>query len=200
MPTLKPAGLLFDLDGVLVNSFESWYLLLADLVRNHFSRELTRQEFLDCYWARDLRDIFADLGLEIALDSFCRETHRSYLNRVVPASGAAETLARLGHYPKAIITNTPAVCAWQILAEFSFQRYFAAVITGGEVTRGKPDPEIVYKACRSLSIRPEEAILIGDSTLDVQAGHAAGCRVIGVGIEADFTIHGLPELLALLES
>jgi HAD superfamily hydrolase (TIGR01509 family) len=196
---MRPAGLLFDMDGVLVDSFESWHLALADLFRGRLARELTREEFLHRYWARDLRDIFAELGFDIALDSFCGETYSLYLEKVVTFRGAAETLRQLDRYPKAIITNTPAVCARRILEQSGLHVFFNAVLTGDEVVNGKPDPEIVYKACEALSIKPQEALLIGDSTLDVQAGRAAGCKVIGVGIEADYMIRNLPELLDLIE-
>jgi HAD superfamily hydrolase (TIGR01509 family) len=198
--TLKPAGLLFDMDGVLVDSHESWYQLLACLIRERFSRNLSRKEFMSRYWSRDLRDIFADLGLAIELDPFCREIYSRYLDNVLLAAGVKETLERLSHLPKAVITNTPAVCACQILRKFGLQRYFEAVLTGGEVVNGKPDPEIVIKGCEALAIQPEEAVLIGDSSLDVLAGRAAGCTVIGIGIEGDYTIRSLPELLDLIKT
>jgi HAD superfamily hydrolase (TIGR01509 family) len=197
--TLKAAGLLFDMDGVLVDSQEAWHQLLACLVRERFTRHLSREEFMSRYWSRDLRDIFADLDLTIELDIFCREIFSRYLDDVLLAADAKETLARLSHLPKAVITNTPSVCAWQILQKFRLQCYFEAVLTGGEVVNGKPDPEIVIKGCKALSIRPEEAVLIGDSSLDVLAGRAAGCIVIGLGIEADYTIQRLPDLLDLME-
>jgi HAD superfamily hydrolase (TIGR01509 family) len=197
--TLKPAGLLFDMDGVLVDSHESWYRTLADLIDERFGRELTREDFLEKYWARDLRDIFAELDLNIELDVFCLDFYSRYLDALVPGEGAAETLERLSPYPKAIITNTPAVCTRLILRKFGLERFFRAVLTGGEVKNGKPHPEIVYKGCAALGITPREALLIGDSSLDLRAGRAAGCPVIGLGIEGDYTIRRLPELLDLIE-
>jgi HAD superfamily hydrolase (TIGR01509 family) len=197
---LKPAGLLFDMDGVLVDSQESWYQLLACLFRERFTRVLSREEFMSRYWARDLRDIFAELGLAIELDTFCREIYSRYLDDVLLPAGVKETLERLSLFPKAVITNTPAVCAWQILRKFGLQHHFEAVLTGSEVINGKPDPEIVIKGCKALFIQPEEAVLIGDSFLDVLAGRAAGCMVIGIGIEADYTIRRLPELLDLIKT
>ncbi|MDA8165500.1 MAG: HAD-IA family hydrolase [Desulfobacteraceae bacterium] len=196
---LKPAGLLFDMDGVLVDSRESWYRTLADLIRERFGRALTMEAFLDRYWARDLRDIFAELGLAIDPDSFCRDVYSRFLDALTAGEGAAETLERLRLYPKAIITNTPAVCTRLILRQFRLERHFRAVLTGGEVENGKPHPEIVYKGCAALGIRPEEAVLIGDSPLDVRAGRAAGCPVVGLGTQGDYTIRRLPELLNLIE-
>jgi HAD superfamily hydrolase (TIGR01509 family) len=196
---LKPGGLLFDMDGVLVDSQESWYRLLASILRERFHRKLTREEFMERYWARDLREIFTGLGLTIELDSFCREVYSGYLDAVVIVEGASRTLEQLGHFPKAVITNTPKICAWQILEKFGLSPYFTAVLTGGEVRNGKPDPEIVFKACEALAIQPEESVLIGDSDLDVLAGRAAGSIVVGIGIEADYTIKRLPDLLDLLK-
>lgn len=196
--TLKPAGLLFDMDGVLVDSRESWYRSLVHLIRERFGRELSREEFLEYYWARDLRDIFAELDLDIEPDFFCREIYSRYLDALVAAEDAADTLAQLSPFPKVIITNTPTACTRLILQKFGLERFFHAVITGGEVKNGKPHPEIVYKGCKALGIKPQEAVLIGDSSLDVQAGRAAGCPVIGLGVVGDYTIQRLKELLALI--
>lgn len=198
--TLKPAGLLFDMDGVLVDSRQSWYRSLVHLFRDRLGRELPWNDFLENYWARDLRDIFAELGLDLAPESFCEKTFSRCLDALVAAEGAVATLERLSPYPKVIITNTPMACTRLILRKFGLERFFRAVITGGEVENGKPHPEIVYKGCAALGIRPQEAVLIGDSPLDVRAGRAAECPVIGLGVEGDCTIQRLPELLDLIPS
>ena len=197
---LKPAGLLFDMDGVLVDSRDSWYRVFAELFGERFNRALSRKEFFTRYWARDLRDIFAELDLEIELHDFCTHSYSHYLEAVLIMDGAEETLSRFNRYPKAIITNTPPDCTRQILRKFRLERFFEKIITGAEVENGKPAPDIVRKGAEALGIDPEEAVLIGDSDLDVQAGKAAGCTVIGLGIEADYTIRCLPELLDLIET
>ena len=97
-----------------------------------------------------------------------------------------------------MITNSPRQCVEHILSRFHLTSFFEVVVTSDEVAKGKPDPELVFAACRQLQVSPSEAVLIGDTVNDVLAGHAAGCRVVGLNVEADETIHSLAELLALL--
>jgi phosphoglycolate phosphatase-like HAD superfamily hydrolase len=49
-------------------------------------------------------------------------------------------------------------------------------------------------------VKPEEVILIGDTESDVKAGRAAGCRVIGINIDADFSINSISELPNIINS
>ena len=82
------------------------------------------------------------------------------------------------------------------------------VITGDDVREGKPNAEMVIEACSRLKVKPENAILVGDTESDFQAGKSAGCTVIGVGvgaksgvntdIEIDMHIANLNELLSLV--
>jgi beta-phosphoglucomutase len=70
------------------------------------------------------------------------------------------------------------------------------------VSKGKPEPELITKACERLAVPPERAALVGDTNTDYQAGKAAGCLVIGVGANAagDVHIERLEELFAVLDS
>jgi beta-phosphoglucomutase-like phosphatase (HAD superfamily) len=70
------------------------------------------------------------------------------------------------------------------------------VVAGDEVKRGKPDAEMVIKACERLKTTPEHVILVGDTESDFMAGKSAGCAVIGVGAEStcDARIENLYEL------
>ena len=57
---------------------------------------------------------------------------------------------------------------------------FDVVITGDDVTRGKPEPEGVVAALRALGVAPADAWMVGDGPVDVRAGRAAGVRTIGI--------------------
>ena len=86
----------------------------------------------------------------------------------------------------------------KILEVFNLRKYFNIVMTSDDVFRGKPSPEIVLKTCNSLEVKPEDVLLVGDTDSDVLAGRAAGCIVIGININADFTINNLFDLTTLI--
>ena len=71
-------------------------------------------------------------------------------------------------------------------------------MTSDDVFRGKPNPEIVFKTCISLEVKPKDVLLVGDTDSDVLAGRAAGCKVIGINIAADYTINNITDLITLI--
>ena len=193
-----PTAILFDMDGVLVNTFASWYGSFVDLFAELYGQPLPREEFLQRFWGRDLRDIFADLGLDLAIPEFCQRYYGNHTHKVEIFADTRSTLAALSSYRKAVITNTPAACAELILRDLGIREYFEQILTGDDVILGKPDPAIVHKGCELLGCTPAHAVVVGDHWVDIEAGRRAGCQVVGVGIDADFRVETLTELLQIL--
>lgn len=110
-----------------------------------------------------------------------------------------DTLQKLKEYKKGIITNTPRNRAIQVIKNFKLGRYFDTVVTSDDVDRGKPSPDIVLKACKNLGIEPADVVTVGDTGSDVEAGNAAGCTVIGMNIDADFTVGKMSDLTEIFE-
>ncbi len=198
MMSRKPKGILFDMDGVLINSEDSWYESLRDALQEQQNQRLRRETFHEQYWGRYLGDILAETGLKMDVDTFCHQVYGDHTDAVKLFPGTRETLEHLSDYPKAIITNTPAVCTRKILERFGLSNHFAVIISGDEIENAKPDPEIVFKGCKGLGIDPADALVIGDLDLDVRAARAAGCPVAGIGAEGDYTLERLEDLLDLL--
>ncbi|MDH3392937.1 MAG: HAD family hydrolase [Desulfobulbaceae bacterium] len=194
---LRPTALLFDMDGVLVNTFLAWYGSFVDLFADVYGQQLSREVFLQRFWGRDLRDIFNELDLEMAVPFFCRRYFSVHTDKVEIFPDTIDTLAALAAFRKAVITNTPAACAELILQDLGIREYFTHIITGDDVTVGKPDPAIVLKGCELLGCTPDQAVVIGDHQVDIDAARNAGCRVIGVGIDGDFKVESLSGLRKL---
>jgi HAD superfamily hydrolase (TIGR01509 family) len=196
---LNPSALLFDMDGVLVDSLDSWWHALNDALVRFNHAIITREEFIRTYWGHDLRWNLKRLHLNPEVASFCNLTYGGHLNDVRIYPETKRTLSQLSGYRKAIITNTPADCTQQILEKFDISEYFQMIVTSDDVTKAKPAPEIVFKACEKLDVDPGTVVLIGDTVSDVKAGRAAGCKVVGIKVEADITIQTLSELVGLLQ-
>jgi len=195
---LAPCAILFDMDGVLVDSFDAWWKALNSALQRFKHEEITRDEFRKTYWGHDLKANLRRLHLNPEVARFCNITYGNHLDFVTIYPDTENVLKSLASYKKAVITNTPSDCAWQILRKFHIEQYFEEIITSDEVVRSKPDPEIVFKACERLGVDVTTVLLVGDTESDVKAGRAAGCTVVGLNIPADITIQRLSELPSLI--
>jgi phosphoglycolate phosphatase len=111
----------------------------------------------------------------------------------------------------ACVTNKPREYTVPLLEQKRLAEYFDAVVSGGDTEERKPHPAPFHLACRLLQVRPDEVIVIGDSINDLQAGRAAGCRVVLVetgynegepvgSLDADAIVPTLAEAARLIEA
>jgi len=94
--------------------------------------------------------------------------------------GVAEGLQALRDmgWALACLTNKPLAFARDLLAAKGLAGHFSQVFGGDSFERKKPDPLPLLKTCEALGMAPAEALMVGDSSNDAQAGHAAGCGVV----------------------
>ena len=78
----------------------------------------------------------------------------------------------------ACLTNKPLAFARDLLAAKGLAGYFSQVFGGDSFERKKPDPLPLLKTCEALGVGPQDTLMVGDSSNDAQAGHAAGCGVV----------------------
>jgi len=168
-------AILFDLDGVLVDSYEVWFHLLnAVATRNQYAA-ITREMYKHS-WGQ---------GLEVDVKLYyTRHTveqlraeydilYPDYLHHMKVMEGAAETLQSIT-LPKAVITNSPGNLARKALSVAKLDGYLTTIVGSDEVARSKPAPDGIFEACRRLGVLPAETIMIGDSKFDEGAAKAAG--------------------------
>lgn len=183
---------LFDMDGVLVDSKEAWFLAFREV------GGISRDEFEERFWGRDLQTNLDELGS--GKEEMCDSVLGRHLDAVEPVPGAREVLASLSG-AKALVTNTTTGCTERILREHGLQNAFDAVLTSDQVTRGKPDPALLREAMERIGASPRTTVMVGDSEEDMVAGRRAGCITVGIGVQGDFTATGiadLPEITSLI--
>ncbi len=203
MTTRKIEAILFDLDGVLIDSFESWYQAFAKMLKAYGKPEMSRETFRGKYWGPGLSHNLATLQLDENAADYCVREQIKLIELIELFPGAKEVLRRTKQDYKlkvGLVTNTPRANVTAIFERFRLTNHFDAILTGDDVKLGKPDAEIVLTACERLKVTPEHAILVGDTKTDYQAGKAAGCFVVGVGAisAGDVLIDSLTELLTVL--
>jgi phosphoglycolate phosphatase len=197
-----PRAVLFDLDGVLADSFEAWVAVL-DGCRARRGLPPLGPAPVRASWgqgiAADVRTFFP--GEAVA--HLAREYDEGFLEhigRVRPIDGAPETVGAIAAagLPVAVVTNSPVALTKRVLAQLGLRDLVGTIAGGDEVPRGKPDPALVLLALERLGLGPGEAVFVGDTELDVAAGRAARIPVIGYRIQGDERVDRMPDLLPLL--
>jgi HAD superfamily hydrolase (TIGR01509 family) len=196
------AGLLFDLDGVLVNSFQAWHEVLNRALAERGLPPVGDAQ-MRAGWGQGIQeDSVRYFGGE-DVGALARTFDRLFpdcIDRVVAMPGAATALERLGRgrVRMAVVTNTPRELAGRILAGTGLAGHFRAVAGGDEVPAGKPDPALVRLGAARLEVPLAACLFIGDTAVDVEAGRRAPCRTVGFRIDADLRIEELGELVRLI--
>jgi len=180
-------ALIFDLDGTLIDS-------KLDLIHsvNAMLRELKRpqlaSETISGYIghgapqlvARALGSAATEEELKNALQFFLGYYEEHKMDNTCAYSGVAETLAQLSHMPMAVLTNKPARISVRILNSLGLEKYFSAIYGGNSFESKKPDPFGANQILREFGIAAREALLVGDSEVDVQTARNAGTQAAAV--------------------
>jgi beta-phosphoglucomutase len=96
--------------------------------------------------------------------------------------GASELLNALGKagFLLAIGSSGPPENVDQVLDKLQIRPLLSAVVTGADVTRGKPDPQVFLIAAQRLGVHPARCVVVEDAALGIKAAHAAGMKAIGL--------------------
>lgn len=186
-------GVLFDLDGTLIDSIGDIAVAVQSTLRQRGWPEPGRQRLRD--WVGSGPRRLIESALEHALrraptkaeiDAALKDFYRLYAERLcvetAPYPGVHETLATLRErgIRMAVVTNKSARLTRPLLETLGMDDYFGAIVCADELGARKPDPRPFEAAAERLGLTPADCIVVGDSANDVEAGHAAGCPVVAV--------------------
>ncbi len=187
-PPTSVQALLWDLDGVIVNSGEYHYEAYRELLSG-LGHEMSREDyFLRLFGRRNfdiLRDVLGDRPQD-EIERLARRKEeifrRRAAGRVRALPGAAELLsdARREGLRQAIVSSTPRQNIAFVLGALGLTGSFEAIVGEEDVSRGKPDPEGFVVAARRLRVGPDGCVVLEDAPDGIAAGKAAGMRCIGV--------------------
>jgi len=191
--TPAPRGVLWDLDGTILDSAEchrlSWLEILraerVSVTEGAFERTFgQRNETVLRKWLGD------DLSpAELARIADAKEArYRALLGErgVVLMPGVLGCLEHLRErgWRQALATSAPRQNVEVTLVRLGVGRFFDAVVTSEDVVRGKPDPQVFFLAAERLGVLPERCLVIEDSAAGIEAARQAHMRCIAVGASA----------------
>ncbi|MEU8236381.1 HAD-IA family hydrolase [Actinoplanes sp. NPDC048967] len=174
-------AVIFDLDGVVVDSFavmrEAFAIAYAEVVGEGPAPFNEYEKHLGRYFP----DIMRIMGLPMAMEApFVRESYR-LAPQVRVFDGVRELLTDLRErgYRLAVATGKSGPRARSLLDELGLLDRFDHVIGSDEVSRPKPAPDIMLRALQLMGVQPEEALVIGDAVSDIRSARAAGVPAVG---------------------
>ena len=180
-------AVVFDLDGVLLQTEELW-----DEVRERFVRErggrydaAAQRAMMGMSSLEWSRFIHEELGVDESPEAISAEVARlleeRYRERLPLIPGAVEAVRRLAvRWPLGLASSSNRSLIDAALRLSGLARCFRVTVSSEEVARGKPSPDVYLEAARRLGVAPERCAAVEDSHSGIRSAKAAGVRVIAI--------------------
>jgi HAD superfamily hydrolase (TIGR01509 family) len=182
-----PAAVVFDLDGVLIDSEPVWNAAREALVRERGGTwdERTTTDMMGMSskeWSSYMHD---RLGVPMTPaeinDDVVRRVASTYEHGLPLLPHALETVRELAaHWPLGLASSSNRPIIDLVLERSGVRACFAAVLSSEEVAHGKPAPDVYLAAARELDVDPKDCAAVEDSTNGIKSAVAAGMRTIAV--------------------
>ncbi len=180
-------AVVFDLDGLLIDSEEVWDGVRERLVRERNGRwhEQAQQDMMgmsSLEWSRYMHEALglAETPAEINAE-VVRRMAAAYRERLPLVPGAAEAVRRLAaRWPLGLASSSNRPLIDLVLALAGLDSLFRTTVSSEEVGRGKPAPDVYLEAVRRLGVEPASTAAIEDSGNGILSARAAGMRVIAI--------------------
>lgn len=207
--TDAPGGVLWDLDGTLIDSAAHHWVAWRDTLAAE-GRPVQPGDFADTFGKRNdeiLHQLFGpelDAGWIERVSETKERAYRLLLREqgLEAAPGAFEWLARLHEagWRQALASSAPRPNIDAVFEALALGRLLDAVVSADEVGRGKPDPAIFLEAARRLELPPARCVVVEDAPAGLEAARRAGMASIGVlsthhpTLQADVVVASLERL------
>ena len=192
MSRTKKLGVIFDLDGVIVDTAKYHFIAWQQLAKsqgwtftaadNEQLKGVSRVRSLELILSWNKASISPEL-----FECLLKEKNERYLSliRDMDESEQLPDVLRVIEQFKAmgckIALGSASKNARSILNKVALTPYFDAVVDGTNVSKAKPDPEVFLQGAEALGIGPEACVVFEDAAAGIEAAHAAGMMAIGIG-------------------
>jgi HAD superfamily hydrolase (TIGR01509 family) len=180
-------GVIFDLDGLLLDSEQVWDEAREELAKerggrwsDHAQRDMMGMSSPE--WSAYMHDVIGlpeppeEINVEVV-----RRLEERYRERLPVIPGAQAAVERLAErWPLALASSSNRELIDLALDLMGVAKYFKATVSSEEVARGKPAPDVYLEAARRLGVDADKAAAIEDSRNGIRAAKAAGMRVVAI--------------------
>jgi len=211
----RPLAVVFDMDGVLLDSEPIGYEAMRLVMKGQGAPydEVENDEFVGRTTAESFRILRARRGLRPEIDElvrqFCEAKIRLIKEGARPLPGVPEVLERVraAGYRLALASSAEIPIIAATVETLGLAGCFELRVSGEEVPRGKPAPDVFLETARRLALAPRDCLVVEDSRNGLLAARAAGmrCAVVPCSAtlghdftEADYRLRTLTDLLPLL--
>jgi HAD superfamily hydrolase (TIGR01509 family) len=200
-------ALCFDVDGTLSDTDDLYAQRLIPILPRFIFRDPALSARRLVMWmeapGNALLGLADSLGIDDEMMAVIHWLQRHRLERArrhLMVPGVDDMLARLkGRYSLAVVSARAERGTMSFLEQFGLVKYFDAIVTGFSTERTKPYPDPVLLAAQKMDAPPGQCLMIGDTTVDIRAGRAAGAQTVGVlcgfGEEAELRKQGADLIL-----
>lgn len=209
MTDVTPGGVLWDLDGTLVDSADLHWLSWRETLTAE-GVDITYEQFLNSFGQKNDRILHEWLGPGASQEQVRRidQQKESKYRRLVQERGltslpgAAAWIRRLhaAGWKQAIASSAPRQNVDVMLQALGVDRELDAIAAAEDVTAGKPDPQVFLTAAERLGVPPARCVVVEDAPAGIEAARRAGMRSIGVTrgapLDADLAVASLTDLAA----
>jgi phosphoglycolate phosphatase-like HAD superfamily hydrolase len=186
IPRIK--ALCFDVDGTLSDTDDYYANKLAAFLPRFLFRDPVHTARRLVMWVESPGNAllgFADrIGIDdemVAFIDWLNRHRKSPLKKYLIVPGVEEMFKQMqGRYPMSVVSARDEKSTMRFLTQFDLCKYFEVIVTGLSAPHTKPYPDPIWLAAQKMGVAPQECVMIGDTTVDMRAGKAAGAQTIGV--------------------
>jgi len=185
---IKIKAVVFDMDGLMFNT-EDLYDQVGQTILQKRGQEFTNElklAMMGLPGPKAFEVMRSRCGLEESVEALQKETDEIFVDllpdeiQTMPGLDSLLDLLEQQEIPKAVATSSHRRFAKRALGFFDLEPRFEFVLTGDDVERGKPNPDIYLLAARMLDLRPQQMLVLEDSHIGSRAAKAAGAVTIAV--------------------
>lgn len=178
-------ALLFDIDGTLMDTLAAIVDAMNAAAKEFEVAPFRSAELRPMIGTPVQRQLQELRGISNAPADAFTERYYAHFTRLVDRglrlyAEVRETFPALSNRRIATVSTRRRDEARHMLRVTGLEPYFGAIVGGDEVRRPKPSPDLPVFAAEALGVDPSKCVVIGDSPVDVRAGHAAGMRTVAV--------------------
>ena len=206
----RTRGLIFDLDGVIVDTAKFHYLAWRKMA-NDLGFDITLEQNEKLKGVSRVNSLQQILGWgnktvsEAEFEQLMSSKNDDYLARIAHMDeddllpGVKKSLDYLTENNVPFALGSASKNARPILKGLKIEKRFKAIVDGNDVTKAKPDPEVFLIAAEKLGMPPQDCIVFEDSVAGIEAANSAGMLSIGIGDkeilkEADYNFADFTEI------